>query len=149
MNIVTSEFKKTVKELINKLKTEDFSDSEEYKLARRYNALPLGFDFLAYSFINSDGEVIWHDFQDDFKKSNDSQSLINALVYGKNRYPELEKFIPKRHESLKICPVCEGTGVWKNSKNIATGEPENCVICANLGWVTDECYEQIISNQKS
>lgn len=148
MNIATSEFKKTVDDLINNLNIDNFVDSEEHTLACKYKALPLGFDFLAYTFITSDGEVIWHDFQDDFGKSNDSQSLINALVYGKKRYPELEKFIPNRHESSKICPVCEGTGIWKNSKNVATGEPGNCIICATLGWVTDECYEQIISNHK-
>ena len=149
MNIVTSEFQKMVKDLINNLKPEDFSDSEEFKLARKYNALPLGFDFLAYTFITSDGEVIWHDFQDDFGKSNDSQGLINALVYGKKRYPQLEDFIPIRSDVSKTCPVCEGAGIWKNSKKVVTGESGNCVICGTLGWVTDECYGQIISNLKS
>ena len=149
MNIVTSEFKKTVEDLIKNLKIEDFSDSEEFKLACKYNALPLGFDFLAFTFITSDGEVIWHDYQDDFGKSNDSQGLINALVYGKKRYPQLEKFIPNRSDESKTCPVCEGTGIWKDSKNVVTGKPGNCVICATLGWVTNERYEQMISNQKS
>jgi hypothetical protein len=149
MNIVTSEFKKTVEDLINNLKIEDFSDSEEHKLTHEYNALPLGFDFLAYTFITSDGEVIWHDFKDDFGKSSNSQSLINALVYAKKRFPQLEKFIPNRSENSKTCPICEGTGIWKHSKNVVTGESGNCVICATLGWITNECYEQIISNQKS
>lgn len=72
MKIVTSEFKKTVENLIKNLKIEDFSDSEEFKLARKYNALPLGFNFLGFTFISSDGEVIWHDYQDDFGSSNDS-----------------------------------------------------------------------------
>ncbi len=149
MKIVTSEFSKTVEDLINNLKIDDFSDSEEYKLARKYNALPIGFGFLAFTFITSDGEVIWHDFQDEFGKSNDSQSLINALVYGKRRYPELEEFIPTRQESSKICPVCEGTGIMKFSKNVVTREHGNCGICATLGWVTIERYVQIVSNQKS
>lgn len=58
MSIITAEFKKTVEDLINNLKSEDFSDSEEYNLAVKYNALPLRFDFSAYIFITSDGEVI-------------------------------------------------------------------------------------------
>jgi len=149
MEIVTSEFRKIVADLIKNIKLKDFLDSEEFKLAHKYNALPLGFDFLAYTFITSNGEVIWHDFQDDFGKSNDSQGLINALVYGKKRYPQLEKFIPNRSDKSKICPVCEGTGIWKDSKNVVTGETGNCIICATLGWVTDECYEQIINNRKS
>ena len=149
MKIVTSEFRKTIEDLINNLKIEDFPDSEEFKLARKYNALPLGFDFMAFTFIASDGEVIWHDYQDEFGTSNDSQGLINALVYGKKRYPQLENFIPNRSAESKTCPVCEGTGIWKNSKNVVTGEPGNCLICAALGWVTDECHERIINNQES
>ena len=131
------------------LKNEDFSDSEEFRLARKYNALPLGFDFLAYTFITSDGEVIWHDFQDDFGKSKDIQGLINALAYGKKRYPQLEKFIPNRFDTAKTCPICKGTGILKESRNVVTGEPGKCVICAGLGWITDECYDQMINNRKS
>lgn len=149
MKIVTEEFTKTIGDLLNNLNVEDFSDSEEFNLARKYNALPLGFDFIAYTFITPNGEVIWHDFQDDFGKVNDSQHLINALVYGKRRYPQLEKFIPDRSDESKTCPVCKGTGIWKNSKNVVTGEPGNCIVCATLGWVTDECYDRIISNSKS
>jgi hypothetical protein len=149
MEIVTSEFMKTVEDLTANLQSKDFSDVEEFKLAKKYSALPIGVDLFSYIFLTSNGEVIWDDNEGEIGNSNDLQGLIRVLVVGKSRYPQLETFIPNRSEQSKTCPVCEGSGIWKESKNVVTGKPGKCVVCANLGWVTDECYEQVISNHKS
>lgn len=148
MKIVTPEFQKIIQDLIDNLQAEQFSDAEEYKLARKYNALPIGVDLWSYVFLNANGEVIWDDNEGEIGSANDLQSLIRVLVVRKNRYPQFEQFIPNRLADSKTCPICEGTGINNNSKNIITGEPAKCFLCAGLGWVTNEAYSKIIKNSK-
>ena len=148
MKIVTSEFQKTVEDLINNLQPNDFSDAEEYKLARKYNALPLGFDLLAYVFLTLEGEVIWEDYNGEVGSANDLQSLIRLLVGGSIRYPQLAQFIPNRSDESKTCPVCKGAKILENSKEIVSGKPAKCFICSGLGWVTEATYLQILESSK-
>lgn len=147
MNIVTPKFQKIVQDLIDNLKAEQFPNAEEYKLALKYKALPLGFDLLAYVFLTPNGEVIWEDFQGDVGNSNDLQGLIRVLV-GQRRYTQLTEFIPERSDESKTCPVCEGSGVWKQSKDLSTGEPGKCFFCAGLGWVTEEFWKEFYDEQE-
>jgi hypothetical protein len=148
MKIVTSEFIETIETLINNLKPENFSDPEEYKLAQKYKALPIGFDLLAYVFLTPNGEVIWDDCEGEVGSSSDSQSLIRILVAGKKRYTQLEKFIPKRSDESKNCPLCEGSGIREQSRDLSTGKPGKCFICAGLGWVTNKTYLEIFKNSE-
>lgn len=148
MNIVTLEFQKTIQELIDNLQAEQFSDVEEYKLALKYNALPLGVDLWSYIFLTATGEVIWDDNEGDTGSANDLQSLIRVLAVRKKRYPQFERFIPNRSADSKTCPICEGTGINEHSENVSTGEPAGCFLCGSLGWVTDEAFQEILKNSK-
>jgi hypothetical protein len=148
MIIVTPEFQKTIQDLIDNLQAEQFPDAEEYKLAQKYHALPLGFDFLAYVFLTPNGEVIWEDFQDEVGNSHDLQGLIRVLVAGKRRYPQLAEFIPNRSDESKTCLICNGSGIWEQSKDISTGKPGKCFFCAGLGWLTEDAYLEILKNTK-
>ena len=148
MSVNKPEFEKVVQDLIDNLQAEQFSDVEEYNLARKYHALPLGFDFLAYVFLTSEGKVIWKDFEGTVGSSNDLQGLIRVLVAGKRRYPQLAKFIPNRSAESKDCPLCNGSGILNQSKDIATGEPGKCFICAGLGWITEDSYLEILEHSK-
>lgn len=146
MKIVTSEFTKTLETLIKNLRVEDFSDTEEYKLAQKYNALPLGVDLYSYVFLTANGEILWDDNEGETGCANDLQSLIRALVVKKERYPQFVRFIPDRTTNSKDCPICGGTGVNENSKDLRTGDFAKCFLCAGLGWVTKECFDEIIRN---
>lgn len=148
VKIVTSEFQQTVQELIDNLQAEQFSDCEEYKLARKHNALPLGIDLWSYVFLTSSGEVIWDDNEGETGSAHDLQSLIRVLAVRKERYPQFGWFIPNRSEESKTCPICHGSGVSKQSEEILTGKPGRCFICAGLGWITDEAYSEILKNSK-
>lgn len=149
MIIVTPEFQNTIQDLIDNLQADQFSDAEEYKLAQKYHALPLGSDLLAYVFLTPNGKVIWEDFQYEVGSLNDTQGLIRVLVAGKRRYPQLAEFIPSRSDQSKTCPVCEGSGRMPNAKDIATGNPGECFFCAGLGWVTEEFWKELTENQKA
>lgn len=148
MKIVTPEFQKTIQELIDNLRPEQFSDAEEYKLARKYNALPVGVDLWSYVFLTASGEVIWDDGEGETGSTNDLQSLIRILAVRKERYPQFGRLIPDPWEESKTCPVCSGSGVWGQSKEVSTEKPGRCFICAGLGWVTDETYSEILKNSK-
>lgn len=148
LNIVTPEFQETIQKLIDNLQADQFSDATEYKLARKHNALPLGGDLWSYVFLTANGEVLWDDNEGENDSANDLQSLTRVLVVGKERYPQFEKFIPNRSVDLKTCPVCNGCGIWEQSKNVLTGKPGRCFICSGLGWVTDETYSEILKNSK-
>ena len=148
MNIVTPEFQKTIQGLIDNLQVEQFSDVEEYKLARKHHALPLGVDMWSYVFLTANGEMIWDDNEGETVSANDLQSLIRALVVTKERYPQFERFIPNRSIDSKTCPICNGAGIWEQSKDVSTGKPGKCFICAGLGWVTDETYLEVLKNSK-
>jgi hypothetical protein len=148
MKIVTSEFIETIETLINNLQPEDFPDAEEYKLAQKYNALPLGVDLLDYVFMTPKGEVIWEDYEGEFGSANDLQSLIRVLVAGKKRYPQFERFIPQRSDDSKTCPACKGSGIMPHSKDLSTGKEGKCFICAGLGWITEEFWKEFNERQK-
>lgn len=149
MKIVTSEFQKTIQSLIENLQAEQFLDAEEYKLALKYNALPIGLDLFSYVFLDSNGEVLWDDNEGDTGNSNDLQSLIRVLVVGKRRYPQLVEFIPNRSDESKTCPICKSSGIWEQSKDLSTGKSGKCFFCAGLGWVTDKTYSEILKNQQN
>jgi hypothetical protein len=148
IEIVTTEFQKVIQGLIDNLEAEQFRDAEEYKLALKYDSLPIGLDLFSYVFLNSNGEVIWDDNEGDVGSSNDLQSLIRVLVAGKRRYPQLTKFIPNRFDESKTCLICNGSGIWKQSKDLLTGKPGKCFFCAGLGWITNETYSEILKNSK-
>jgi hypothetical protein len=148
MKIVTPEFQNTIQDLIDNLQAEQFLDAAEYKLALKYNALPIGLDLFSYVFLNSSGEVLWDDSEGDVGSSNDLQSLIRVLVSGKRRFPQLAEFIPNRSDESKTCPICNGSGIWKQSEDITTGKPRKCFFCAGLGWLTEETYLEILKNSK-
>ncbi len=148
MEIVTSEFQRTVQDLIDNLQAEKFLDAAEYRLALKYNALPIGLDLFSYVFLSSNGEVLWDDNEGDVGSSNDLQSLIRVLVAGKRRYPQLAEFIPHRSDESKTCLICNGSGIWKQSKDLSTGKPGKCFFCAGLGWLTEETYLEILKNSK-
>jgi hypothetical protein len=148
MKIVTAKFQKTIQDLIDNLHPEQFPDAEEYRLAQKYRALPLGFDLLDYVFLTPNGEVLWEGCLDEVGSVNNTQSLIRVLVSGSRRYPPLTEFIPPRSGESKDCPVCEGSGVWRQSKDIVTDKPTKCFFCAGLGWVTEEFWKEFTENQK-
>ncbi|HSK73458.1 MAG TPA: hypothetical protein VK892_17300 [Pyrinomonadaceae bacterium] len=149
INSVTPDFQKTVQELIDNLRVERFSDAEEYRLAHEYSALPMGVDMWSYVLLTANGEIIDQDYDGNFQHHRvDSQALIRVLVAGKRRYPQLAKFIPNRSDQSKTCPICEGSGIWEQSKDVATEKPGKCFICAGLGWVTEETYSEIQKNSK-
>jgi hypothetical protein len=148
MKIVTPEFQKTIQYLIKNLQAEQFIDAAEYRLALKYNALPIGLDLFSYVFLNSNGEVLWDDDEGDVGSSDDLQSLIRVLVAGKRRYPQLAEFIPNRSDELKTCPICNGSGILKQSEELTTGKPGKCFFCAGLGWLTEKTYMEILENSK-
>lgn len=147
MNIVTLEFRQMIQDLIDDLEAEQCSDGAEYRLARQHNALPIGVDFDIYLFVSAEGELIWDNAEGEGGIATDTQSLIRGLVAGKIRYSQLARFIPNRRGDSKKCPVCEGKGVWEKSKDVSTGNPGKCVICAGLGWVTEEFCKEFTEHQ--
>jgi hypothetical protein len=133
MEIVSPEFREQIESLFNELKLEDCVEPEEFRLAKKLNALPLGYDLTAFVFLKPDGEVVWYDFTEEkFSSSKDLQGFIRAVVGAAKRYPELEKFIPERPESAEVCIACNGTKSL--GKDISTNQPARCIVCAGLGW---------------
>lgn len=148
MKLVTLDFTKTIEELIKNLKLENLPDSEECQLTQKHNALPIGYDLFCYVFLAPNGRVIVEDDEGGSRSFYDLQILIRILVAGKQRYPQFEKFIPSRSASSKNCPICGGSGILEQSKDVSTGKPGECFICAGLGWVTDETFSEILKNSK-
>lgn len=137
MEIVLPEFSELVESLFKKLKLEDCVEPEEFRLAKKLNALPLGYDLTAFVFLKPDGKVIWLDFiVDEIGRITDSQSLIRAIVAAAKRYPQFEKFIPERPENAGVCIACNGTKHW--GEDVSTNKPAKCVLCAGLGWTIPE-----------
>ena len=102
MNIVTSEFREAVERLLNDLQPGNSIDAEEYRLARKFHALPLGLDLWSYGFLTSDGECIATEWEsDEISRSRNTPDLIRALVVAANRYPQLAAFIPARPSDVK------------------------------------------------
>jgi len=136
MNLVTSEFHQTVEGLISNLTEENYIDVEEYRLARKHNALPIGIDLWIYIFLTPYGEAILDDGESDNPEILRTTQAIIRVVAGAKRYPQLEKFIPNRPNGSKVCPACDGT---KNfGQDVSSRKPVRCVVCGGLGWVIDE-----------
>ena len=137
MEIVSPDFSEQVESLLNGLKLEDCVEPQEFHLAKKLNALPLGYDLTAFIFLKSDGEVIWFDFIDEkFGSSKDLQGLIRAIVSAAKRYPQFEKFIPERPENSEVCRACNSKKLW--GEDVSTKQPAKCIFCAGLGWTVEE-----------
>ncbi|MGH9766226.1 MAG: hypothetical protein ACREAB_02225 [Blastocatellia bacterium] len=123
-----------INELFSGLKPSDFADPEEYCLSQNFRALPIGVSLWAYVFLTPDGEVISTGYEPgDLERSRSIQDLLNALVWGAERYPVLAALIPERPRDSPDCPLCVGSGVYdagRYSKKAAV-----CVCCSGLGWV--------------
>jgi hypothetical protein len=129
--------KEVINELFSGLNPGDFADPEEYCLSQNFRALPIGVSLWAYVFLTPDGEVISTGVEPgELKRSRDNQDLLNALVWGTERYPSLATLIPERPKDSSECPLCNGAGeyeVGRHSKQTAI-----CVCCGGLGWVVQE-----------
>ena len=137
MELVTAEFHNLVESLLSQIQPEDFPDEEEYRLGLELKALPIGYDLFSYVFLNSNGEVLWSEWEDDkISRSNETQVLIRAIVQATKRYPQFEEFIPERPENAEVCRACNGTTLW--GEDISKKQPAKCVICAGLGWTVIE-----------
>jgi len=148
IKIVTPKFQKTVEDLIKNLSSENGA-SWEIELARKLNALPTGQELWSFILLTPNGEIIDQDFDGNIQHYPfDLQALIRVLVGGSKRYPQLVQFIPSRPDDSKTCPVCEGSGIWEQSKDISTGRPAKCFICAGLGWLNEDYWKVFTEIQK-
>ncbi len=143
MNIVTLEFQRTIEELIEKVSAENCSP-EELELSQKYNALPFGYDLWSVVLLTSKGEIIDQDFDGEIQHHEfNLQFLIRLLFVEKERFPELEKFIPDRSDETKDCPVCQGT-----KRMNSEFDSISCLVCVGMGWVTAEFWKAFTENQK-
>lgn len=141
MQLISPKFSELVESLLNVLKLENCVEAKEFRLAKKLNALPLGYDLLAFVFLRCDGEVVWFDFLDkEIRSLNDSQGLIRAIVRAAKRYPQFVDFIPEQPENSETCLVCNGTKFC--GEDVSTNQPAKCVICAGLGWTIEERKKQ-------
>ena len=137
MNIVTLEFRELIERLLSNIQSSDCADAEEYSLAQEYHALPLGLDLWSRVFLTPDGEVIWIGSEpEEIIRATDTQSLIRAVVSSARRYPEFAALVPAKPNDSAVCPACNGTKML--GKDILSGKPGRCVICAGLGWVVGD-----------
>lgn len=129
--------KELITELFSGLDPRDFSDPEEYCLSQNFSALPIGVSLWTYVFLTPEGEVISTGFEPgELKRSRESQDLLNALVWGTERYPSLAALIPERPLESSDCPLCGGSGVYEVGR--FSKETAVCVCCGGLGWVVRE-----------
>lgn len=141
MKLVSPEFSELIESLFEQLTLDKCVEPEEFRLAKEFEALPLGYDLTAFVFLKPGGEMIWWDFiVNEVGKTKDKQSLIRAIVKAAKRYPQLEKFIPERPVDAEVCIACNGTKLWGNA--ITTNQPARCVFCAGLGWTVAKEQEQ-------
>jgi hypothetical protein len=133
MNLVTSEFRETVEQLIKGFKPENFVDAQERRLSERFHALPLGISRWSYGFLTSDGELIEIKREPcEVSRTKDVCAVICAIVIAARRFPQLKAFIPSRPNESIICPLCRGTKV--STRNVVTDYLRICLVCAGLGW---------------
>ena len=142
MEIFTPELQQLIETLVDKLSPEDCYDTEEYRLAKELQALPLGYDLWSYCFLKADGECISTGWEPaEISRSHDNQSLIRAIVWASARFPQFLAFIPNRPSASVNCALCGGTKTW--GQEGGTQKPAKCFFCAGLGWVLPEALEQI------
>jgi hypothetical protein len=133
MNLITSEFRKAVEQLIKALKPEDYINPEERRLSEEFHALPLGISLWSYGFLTSDGELIETEWEpDEISRTKNISEVICAIAIAARRFPELKAFIPSQPKESIVCPMCQGTKF--SGTNADTGKPVLCVVCAGLGW---------------
>jgi hypothetical protein len=133
MNLVTSEFRKTIERLISELKPSDFIDAEENRLAAKFQALPLGISLWSYAFLTSDGELIETEWEpNEILRSKSIQAFTFAVAIAARRFPELKTFIPVQPKNSIVCPACRGTKLF--GEDVVTGKRGKCPACAALGW---------------
>jgi hypothetical protein len=102
-------------------------------VARQLNALPIYPDFSGCIGLRPDGSMVYLD--DNTGKTTEDiepKFRIAALVYGSEKYPELNVFLPERPETAVDCQDCKGTGRF-----ILEGQVYRmifCGKCSGLGW---------------
>ena len=142
MKSVSKEFQKVIEGLIKEVSLENCT-IEEFKLSHKYNALPFGYDLWSVVLLTPKGEIIDQDLDGNIQHHDFNQyTLDRLLVVEKDRFPQLEKFIPTRSEDSKECPACKG------AKELNT-KPDRikCFVCVGLGWVTKEVWKEFIESQ--
>lgn len=133
MDIITRQCGEAIAQLIAHLQPNDFIDDEEQRLAKEFNALPLGLSLWSYGFLTPDGELVETDWEpNEILRTRDTQQLICAIAIAARRFPTLERFVPSRPVDSTVCKFCNGTKVW--GERVADGKPAICVGCAGLGW---------------
>ena len=148
MDILSAELQQLIQTLIESLAPEDCLDAEEYRLAREFEALPLGYDLWSYCFLTADGELIKSGWEPgEIERYKDAGSLLGAIVWGsRQRFPQFSQFIPDRPADASTCLLCAGSKTW--GKKNGTEEPGTCFLCAGLGWITRETLAEISRSDK-
>lgn len=129
LDIVTSEFERTVRELLEHYLRADGSDPHELKLAQKHEALPLGFDYLGWTLLKPNGDLIGVSvFDHEAWIINEPKTLVSALLWGSERFLPLATLLPIRPMPAVDCSTCSGQGRMPSHKRIY------CPECGGLGW---------------
>jgi hypothetical protein len=132
MQLATPELKALVTSLILKLREQDCVDKEEWSLSQELNALPVFTSWGSYYFLETTYSVInTGESTNELAFEKSDFTLLRAIVYGSNRWPELSNFIPARPTQAYDCAMCNGNG---NRRDPSSNSSSVCHICAGLGW---------------
>lgn len=104
--------------------------------ALRHTVLPLFVDWTGFWGISPDGSILLVDTEDGAPPTleNDARVQRMALFRGAEKYPEIQTLVPRRPESARDCPNCEGRGVI----NLPGIGPDTIVCyCGGLGWLNE------------
>jgi hypothetical protein len=141
MDILSSELRQLIQTLIASLTPEDCLDAEEYRLAREFEALPLGWDLWSRCFLTADGESIKTGWEPGEIERHRGELIGVVASAARHRYPQFAKFIPDRPPDGVTCLLCAGSKTW--GQEGGTKKPAVCFLCAGLGWITRETLTEI------
>jgi hypothetical protein len=105
--------------------------AETRRHVERLNALPIGRSMWAGYFLRANGEVVVvgedEDRPDVDTVHTERGKVLQALVWGSERYPELRRLLPARGPGAVDCR-CRAIPLFAEGKVL-------CPQCGGLGWL--------------
>ena len=107
---------------------------------RRFNALPIGFDFDVIFFLNEDGGIFrWDPPPDELCPVDCLWVELVVLRLATSHFPELIGALPRRPGVAVDCTACAGLGFVDRESPEARGLKDwPCRLCGTLGWYVGE-----------
>ena len=104
--------------------------------AEKNNVLPLLVDWTGFYGLRPDAAILMVDTEDghDAVEEHEARVLQIALFQGVRKYAQLELLLPRRPETARACPHCEGTG---RVEMPGIGPDVLVCYCGGAGWLPE------------